>query len=159
MFPFVVIAVIAFSGLFVGSLLRRIAPEEVSVGRHYLFFFQYALLLGLVLSLLYPLTFTFPHLLSFALGFVASFLLRLRYLYLGLALTAAFSHSLPLSLLAGSLVFLYGLPYGSIQVSDHVSFYFRLAFFFVLPFLLLAFPFSSSSLLLAFSAGTLFLRK
>lgn len=157
MLSVVIIGVIAFTGLLVGMLLRHLASEEVAAGARYLRAFQYALLFLLMILLLSRASLSFPVLLSFALGFTLSFLVRIRYLFLGLALAASLSQPLFFVLLVGSLIFLYGLPFGSLFPLNVPSIVFT-AVLFVLPFALAWVPFSSD-LLLAFSAGTLFLRQ
>ena len=151
------IAMIAFLGSLTGIILAKMAKEEVEPGRKYFRWLKRVLLLILTISLLSPIWSSYGWILPFIGGLVLSFFLKKRYLYLGFATVVASVISLNFFLLVAMLVFLYGLPYGTLQNTIKNDF-----FLFIAPFLLFAFPeilINNAEIWLAFVAGTLFFQE
>ena len=156
MLDLILLYIVSFSGVFFGKLLRKVAYEEVKFGEKYLLNFQHFILFILALSLVYFADFNPWFIVLFVLGFIASFLFRKKYFYLGLALVAA-SFSQESLILVASLVFIYGLSFGSLSKKLlSSSIYFVIAL--ILASLLLFNLPSANNYLLYFIAGSLFLR-
>ena len=162
MFSSWILPFISFSGLLFGLLLRRIATEEIIPGTRYFHALQKALLLILVIALLYPVWFEPLLIVGILLGWLLGRTFRNRYFYLGLALALSFFFSPDFTLVVASLVFLYGLPYGTLlkkRTPEHIS---NTLMFFLVPFALLFVKetvISSLPFLLSITAGALFLRR
>jgi len=154
------VILIPLLGLIFGYILRKIAPDEAEQGKKYFFRGRQLILFMLMLTLLWITPITFPMSIAFVVGIISAKLLRLRYLYLGIAAVATFTASHEQALLIAALLFLYGLPFGTQMIKkDPRPALAKHAVLYLLPFILLTTPFSSSPLLSAFTAGTLFLRE
>lgn len=153
-----IIAIIAFLGLLAGQFLAKIAKEEVKPGLKYFKQLKRLILLALTFALLYPnidqyASWIFP----FIIGFILSFFLKKRYLILGFSLVLASTISPQFFLLVAILIFLYGLPYGTLNKNLLENF-----IIFAVPFILLFFPeilTDYSPIFLPLLAGTLFLKE
>jgi hypothetical protein len=156
------IGLISFSGLLFGLLLRKIAPEEIPIGTRTFTIIQYFILFFIMLSLLYRSWFHPSIIIGFPLGMLIARYFRVRYFYLGIALSLAFMITNRSVLFISSLIFLYGLPYGTLlskQVPERIT---RNLLFFLVPFMLLFMqPIVTLSLpfFLSLTAGALFLRR
>lgn len=151
------IAVIAFLGLMVGYLLTVLAKEEIKPGKKYFLILQRVLLLALALVLLSQVWTKKVFIIPFILGIVVGYFLQFRYLYLGLALAASITLSVDFFVIVASLVFLHGLPYGSI--SSKLKLPFHALFFFIPVIIMIFFSPNNADLLLPFVAGGLILQK
>ncbi|HLD15240.1 MAG TPA: hypothetical protein VJB94_01535 [Candidatus Nanoarchaeia archaeon] len=153
MLNFLAVSILAFSGIFFGKILRKIAFEEVNNYKKYLIYLQYLVLFVLAISLVYYLDLSFIVLIFFALGFLSSFLFRKRYFYLGLILASSV-FNLDLLVFSSSLVFLYGLSFGALSMGILLNLLYIILGF-ALVFIL---PSDFNPYILAFSAGSIFLR-
>jgi len=160
------IPLIVFSGLILGVILAKVSPEEMKSGERYFKILKKITLTILIISLIFLAIPLFLELiLGLVVGYIAALLLKRVYFFLGLALFLSFLTSIPdLILLFSSIVFIFGLPTGSLiasEVKKKKDLYLSMilnAIFFLSPFLLffirdllannLAFP-------LAFTAGSL----
>ena len=154
------LVLIPLLGLIFGCILAKIAKEEVKMGGRYFLIFRRLILFILVIGLLFLAPFSVNSLVGFLVGFGVSFLLRWRYLYLGLAVFASFQGSVEFLVFMVSMAFIYGLPFGSqMNGKAYLNSIFRCFVLYLIPFVLLFVPFSVGSILPAFAAGTLFLRE
>ncbi len=126
-------SVIAVLGLAVGAVLAKVSPEEMKPGKKYFSFLRKLMLTAFLVVLALYSNGMWQYIL---IGLVIGFFIRLNYLYFGLAMASASGNLL---FLVAALIFLYGIPTGSLMVEKSV---FRplvilitlIAFF--LPFLL-----------------------
>ncbi len=151
------IALIAFLGLLGGYVLTFLAKEEIKPGKKYFLILQRLILIALALLLLSKVWTTTAFIIPLILGLLVGFFLKVRYLYLGLALAAAVNLPMDFFVLVASLVFLYGLPYGS--TSTKLKLPFHAVFFFIPVIIMLFFSPNNVSYMLPFVAGTLILQK
>lgn len=153
----VLIACIAFLGLLVGYLLTFLAKEEIKPGKKYFIIVERAILIMLALVLLSQVWATKTFIIPFIIGLVMGYFLKIRYFYLGLALAASVTLSMEVFVLVASLIFLHGLPYGS--VSSKLKLPLHSILFFVPILIMLFFSPNNVNLLLPFVAGTLVLQR
>ena len=111
----ILIAGIAFLGLLVGYLLTFLAKEEIKPGKKYFVILERAILIILALVLLSQVWTSPAFIIPLIIGLLVGYFLKVRYLYLGLALAASITLSTEFFVLVASLIFLHGLPYGSIS--------------------------------------------
>lgn len=153
-------ALIPFLGIILGYILRRIAPQEADQGKKYFRKTQQVLLFIVVIVLLWTSPLTITTALTFIVGIIVAKIIRFRYLYLGGASVVTIAMAKETALLILTLIFLYGLPFGTQTIKKNpTSTFVRNAILFLIPFILIATHFSSSSLLSPFIAGALFLRE
>lgn len=156
MFSTILASMIAFSGLFFGHLLQYIAPEEIKPGKRYFISLQYILIAVLCITLLYEVSLHLNAgtIIAFFIGMASVLMMKLRYLYLG---AAVFASSVILSkffVLVASLVFLYGLPVGTLQKLKTKTLIIAFLSFFT-PALLVALPQQFQYITLSFVIGSL----
>lgn len=157
MFNLIAVCILAFSGIFFGKALRKIAFEEVKLGEKYLIYLQYSLLFILSMLLAYYSEISYEYLFLFILGFFSTFFIKKRYLHLGLILYVSL-FSQELLVLTSSIIFIYGLSFGSLakKVLPNIV-YFVIGFILVFILTYIGIPIENSSLL-SFLAGSIFLR-
>jgi hypothetical protein len=149
------IPLISFLGLVFGVLLSKIAREEIRPGMKYLDGFKRAVLVSLIIVLLLNVDNLLFLFVGIIFGYLSSLYLE-DYLYLGLACSLSFLFSVEMFFVLAVLVFLYGLPRGSlIKKFSEVYLSFLL---FVIPLLLLFVSLKSDfvSLLIGLGCGGLF---
>ncbi|MFH0936622.1 MAG: hypothetical protein V1815_03015 [Candidatus Woesearchaeota archaeon] len=149
-----IISIIAFLGLVTGKIISKYIKEEVKQYNNYLILAKKILLIILVVMALYFIKFNFLNFILFIFGFIFGFIFRSRYFYLGFLLALSFLISKEFMLLICSLIFIYGIFYGSLS-KKWISINFIL---FLIPFLLLLFNINYEPFL-AFVAGALFLKE
>ncbi|MBU1245894.1 MAG: hypothetical protein ABIJ20_02185 [Nanoarchaeota archaeon] len=144
--------IITFLGIVVGLLLARFTKEELKQGKKYFIWLKRTILIFLVTFLFYL---ALPNYIStiifFIIGLIVAYFFKKEYFYFGLALFST------LNLFTVILIFLFGLPYGSLLFSKKYK-YKTLLFdlvFFAIPFLLL-FVKIPNNFILAFTSGALF---
>lgn len=104
----VLIFALSFLGLLAGVALSFLAKEELKPGKKYFMLLEKALLLSIsILTIFYIKNFF----LFLILGIIAGFVFRRAYFYFGLALPLASGSFL---VLLSSLVFVFGLPHGTL---------------------------------------------
>ncbi|RME54732.1 hypothetical protein D6777_02895 [Candidatus Woesearchaeota archaeon] len=147
------IPLICFLGYFFGIVLAKISPEEMAPGKKYFKAFKIILILLLgALSAYYG-----KYLLFIILGLVLGYFIPALYFYLGLLLVAAFLSSSELLVMFSSLIFIFGLPSGSLDASKKNG----LAEKFVLNLILFSLPLllllidTNASFLYSLSSGLL----
>jgi hypothetical protein len=148
------IPLISLSGLFFGILLAKISPEEMLPGKKYLTAFYLAMLFTIACSLAYMSRLY----LILAIGLVIGFFLPLLYLYLGIALVGSFFSSDNELLLISSLIFMIGLPFGSLFASNKFN-YNKLLYYiliFLAPLIMFLLPVTDSHVMFSLSSGLLF---
>lgn len=148
------IPIISFLGLVTGRMISKYTKEEIRQYNNYLIWTKKILLLILVIISLYFIKFSYLNLILFILGFVFGFIFRSRYFYLGFLLALSFLISKEVMLLIASIIFIYGIFYGSLN-KKWIIIKFGL---FLVPFLLLLFNINYEPFL-AFVAGALFLKE
>jgi len=132
------IPIISFLGSIIGIALKKLAKEEIKFGKFGPKYFVWMKRILLLIIILTTLSFTENYFLlipTIIAGFIIAIFLS-EYLFLGTALTFAFSKSNEILILIASLIFLYGLPYGSMLKrirKEHIY----IAVLFFIPFLLL----------------------
>ena len=133
---------IAFLGIFFGLLLKKATIEEIKQGRKYIVLFKDLILLSIIIIVI-GLNFDYLLFLGIFIGFFLRYLVKNIYFYFGLIL------SLSYSLLLICLIFIFGINYGALYKL-------RYEFLFFVPFLLLFFNLSYSSLLIGIGIGGIF---
>jgi hypothetical protein len=124
MLTYILTLVFSFMGVYVGALLAFIAPEELKPGKSYFRALMNAILVFLVLILLYA--YGANVFVLILLGVAASVFLyftsetspvnQIAYFLLGIAFFFA-AASADLFIVIASMIFLYGLPLGSLYVA------------------------------------------
>ena len=158
------LVIIPLLGLIFGYILRKIAPEELKQGEKYFLFLRKILLFIIVILLIDKISLSLPIILVFLAGMIPAVFLRLRYLYLGLAIVSAlqFPHERMLLILA--IICIYGLPFGTQKITNHPAKTIIIhTILYLLPLLILLLPqgifLVQSQWLPVFAAGALFLRE
>lgn len=162
MINYIVIAILALLGLIAGTILGRIANDEIKPGRKYLDLLQritsIAIVIGIALELSQSLS-TYL-IVSFIAGLAISLFLRIKYLALGIAVFASALIQSQLFLFICLATFLYGLPTGSLIYKRISKEIFIRSILFLVPAIILLFDASPYvDYLLAFAAGSLLGRK
>ncbi len=151
------VPIIAFSGIFIGLLLKKIAKEEIKFGKFggkYFIWMKRIILLLLIIMLLY---FSDNYLFIIA-GIIIGLILGVflsEYLFLGMISVIGFLQSKDILLIISSLIFLYGMPYGSILRKIKLRQLISVTLSFFIPFLLLIVNLDLN-LLIGISSGGLF---
>lgn len=160
-----ILIILAFTGLIIGSILAFFTKEELVQGKNYFKFSKKIILLILIVLFLFK---AFPNyllvLVFFILGILIAFLFKKIYFYLGLGLFFSFFYSPNFLILILTLIFLFGLLQGS-SLSFHFGYNKKRIFrvliinliFFLIPFLLIFFRTVQNYdyLFLVFSAGAI----
>ncbi len=122
------IAFLVFLGVVFGRILRSLAKEEIKPGKKYFNSFGKLILAILVLVFLYS-NFSLLCFVGIIIGFLASFFFKEIYFYLGLGVFFSFLISKEYSLLVASLIFIYGLFYGTLKINNLRKILFTLVMF------------------------------
>src|SRR3989344_1730978 len=119
---------LSFLGSFLGYFIGKSTQEELEVSKIYFRILEVVILFILVLIFL----FNNFNLWVFLIGIVVAFFLKFEYLYFGLGLVSSFL-SKDLTFLSSILVFIYGLPYGSLLFIEKkwIILFYNLLFFFI----------------------------
>ena len=148
------VPIIALFGILVGFILKRIANEEIKFGkfgsRYFIWMKRIILLLIIIIALYFTENITLV-IVTAVLGFILSIFVN-EYLFLGTALLLGFLTGKEILILLASLIFLYGLPYGSMLRRFAKEHLFILLFF--VPFSLL-FVDIDPAVIIGFSSGGL----
>ena len=132
------VSLISFLGVVVGFILNKLAKEEIKFGKfgaRYFVWMKRIILIALIIIAAY-FTKNIALVLSFfIIGFILSIFLS-EYFSLSFAMLLGFLNGNKLLILIASLVFLYGLPYGSMLRRIKKEHFLILLFFF-LPLLLI----------------------
>jgi hypothetical protein len=107
----VLVLILSFLGLLGGVIVSYFTKEELKLGERYFLLLEKVLLLSISFTIIYYVGEFF---LFLALGVLAGFIFRKAYFYFGLALPLASETFL---LLLSSLVFVFGLPHGTLLAS------------------------------------------
>ena len=154
------LVIIPLLGLILGYILRKIAQEEIEPGRNYLTFLRKIILFAMVILLLYNAEISILNMVIFLIGIVIARMIRIRYIYIGIAIVASLQFDMEMMILLTALTSVYGLPFGT-QIAEKrwQTALARHAILYILPLLLMWIPLPYQSWLPAFAAGTLFLRE
>ncbi len=128
------IAFLVFLGLIAGRILKSFAKEEIKPGKRYFKLFEKFILIILVFVFAYFNLNLFGFF-GLIIGFIASSFFQVIYFYLGLGLFFSFFASKEYNLLTASLIFIYGLFYGTLKIDNIKKILFNFAIFSI-PFLL-----------------------
>lgn len=133
------IVIVSFIGLIVGMVIALYTKEELKPGEKYFTWFKRTVLLWIILLFVY---YSRNELLFLMIGLIAGFMFRLNvYLYLGIALASSFM--IMQELIVASLIFLFGLPYGTLKAKGNLGIRHlkkpavKHAAYFFMPFLIL----------------------
>jgi hypothetical protein len=151
--------VIAFLGIIIGLILASRTKEELKIGKKYFILLGRLVFFTLIVFLLYKVSFNFLIILFFILGIFFSFKLNKVYFYLGLTLLLSSFISESFLIAITSLIFIFGLVYGTLIYSrKKINISFDLIYF-LIPLILLfvkGFVVNNIEIFLSFVAGTLF---
>ena len=150
--------IISFLGFFVGMLIAYFSKEELVKGKKYFEYSKKVMLIVIGVAITY---YAWGNPLYFILGMVCGYFLRCYYFYIGMALALVFGRE-PFLILA-SLVFVFGLPHGTLVFKKFLNEKIKLYRVIFLNILLFAVPFLVFSEikhypLLMFSAGALIIQ-
>lgn len=107
----VLIFVLSFLGLLAGVIISFFTKEELKPGERYFMLLEKVVLLFISLVIIFYVKSFF---LFFIAGVLAGFIFRKAYFYFGMALPLAFESFL---FLFSSLVFVFGMPHGTLLAS------------------------------------------
>ena len=148
--------IIAFFGIFIGVMLKKIAEEEIKFGKfgaRYFIWMKRIILTLLIIAIVHFSEDYLYLLIGIIIGLIIGIFLS-EYFFLGLSIASSLANSSML-LITSSLIFLYGLPYGSIFRKMRLNHLMLIVILFFAPLLLLLFN-VNQSLLIGISAGGLF---
>ncbi len=153
------IHVLSFLGIIAGFIVAHYSYDELKDGSQYFRVLRNIFIILIILALTLTIKFQYYHILLFIAGILFGYFFRFTSLYLGLAgVIGILSGNLAL---IPSLIFLYGLPEGTLQYYHHKSetlkrhTLFKLLLF-VLPLVLLAAP--NLTVLASFAMGALIMQ-
>ncbi len=115
------IILISFLGLVIGSWLAFLTPEEFNSGKKYFISLKKTTLFILVIIFLLPTFNIIYTVILFIIGVLTAKFFRKIYFYLGLALALSFFISVEFSLLTSSLIFIFGLPHGTLHAREYLK--------------------------------------
>jgi hypothetical protein len=150
------VASVVFIAYIFGRILSILVKEEIKPGRRYFLALQRFLLVVISLTLLYISWLDYWVVLMFFLGIFASFIIKERYFYLGLALAVLSIISRELLVIYSFFMIIYGISYGSLNKGI-----LKRLILYALPFLVLFFNFTTSYhyLFLSFISGALIFKE
>jgi len=125
---------ISFVGLFVGNYLYKVAKEEIWYGKFWFLLMQKVLLLSIIGSFIYFFEFNYWVILGFILGLVLAEFFNL-WSFLGFSLLSSYFISSNVLFLVSSLIFIYGLPVGTLMRKVRIEEIFYLFLCFIIPFI------------------------
>lgn len=138
---------IALIGILLGYLIAKFTKEELKSGLIYFKLLEIILLLILIIGSLY---FSF-NIYLFIIGIIVGVFIRFEYLYFGILLVSSLFNK-ELLFLNSSLVFVYGLPCGSIiYLKKNLRYLFYSSLLFLLSFIVYFFDYN----LISFASGGL----
>jgi hypothetical protein len=147
--------IVSFFGFFIGMVIAHFSKEELVKGKKYFKYFRKIILAAIGVAITY---YAWGSPFYFITGMICGYFLRGYYFYIGMAL-ALTSGKEPFLLLA-SLIFIFGLPHGTLIFkkffNDKKRFYKIILFniiLFIIPFLI--FSEIKNYSLLMFAAGAL----
>jgi len=117
MIDYILTLIISFAGIILGGVLALIAPEELRKGEKYLKILEWTILAFIVLSIFYFSKFF----LALAISLVLIVLKIFKKEYPALAFILLLSFFENFLFLAGSLVFIYGFPAGTIKAKEIIA--------------------------------------
>lgn len=142
--------VISFLGLIIGYVIANYTQEELKKGKIYFQIIEIVTLVAIIWILLNNL-----QLIPYAIGLIIGYFLRYEYFYLGLGAVSTSENNL--RFLHSSLIFLYGLAYGSMNYKNIKLILFNFLFF-LMPFLLILLDYDATSLAAGALTSTLLIK-
>ncbi|MBI4150126.1 hypothetical protein HY488_01850 [Candidatus Woesearchaeota archaeon] len=115
--PYLGIAVVSFLGLLAGIVLGAVSPEEVVSGRRWLLLLKKAVYILLIALLLYYHHTLLQTATVLVIGGAGYLLLNYRSIYSLLGMSLGILYFSPALLHGASIIFLFGLPMGSLMAS------------------------------------------
>tara|TARA_Y100000310_G_scaffold344775_1_gene459428 strand:+ start:12057 stop:12563 length:507 start_codon:yes stop_codon:yes gene_type:complete len=136
------VGLVSFTGLIFGTFIAQLVKEELKPGHKYFIAFKDLLLLIIIGILLYYSRNNFLFLIiGLVLGLLLGRSLKNLYFYLGLGMASSFF--LFKEILMGSLIFLTGLPHGTLisnlKKKELKNYVIKSLIFFLIPFISLIF--------------------
>jgi len=129
------IPLISFLGLILGNIFYYVAKEEIWYSKFWYNLLMRILLLSIAGVLVYSLEFNWLLLVGFVLGlFLAGYISI--WVYFGISLLVSYILGSNILFLISSLVFIYGLPYGTLMRRVNLLQFLYLFLLFVVPLLL-----------------------
>lgn len=143
-------SLLGFIGILVGILIAKYTKEELKQGKKYFLWIERISLIIIFLILLFNFKLSWLVLI----GLVAGYFLPIEYLAFGLAIIS-FEN-----IIIACLVFIYGLPYGSLINKDKTKRVLKELILFILPVLLLInnFGLIYQTEIISIAAGILLIR-
>jgi len=139
----ILLSLIAYFGVLVGLFIANMTKQEVRQGHNLILFLKEAIILMIIMLFLYH---TSNDLLLISIGLAVGLLLGyvFRYIYFYLGIPMSLSFFISQDLLVSSLIFLFGLPHGSLmsylsKKEVHV-YLIKSLIFFSIPFISLLIP-------------------
>ncbi|MEA3378649.1 MAG: hypothetical protein U9Q69_03325 [Nanoarchaeota archaeon] len=146
------VPIIAFLGFIVGVIFTRLCAEEIKPGKKYFDIIQKCLIFIIAVLIFYFSGFNIIFLIG---GFLLGWFLAFDFFYLGLALAVCFYISKTFIFIISSLIFVWGLPKGSL-VGWNRRIILRSFSMFFLPFVILLMPpYINPKIFLALCSGLL----
>jgi hypothetical protein len=136
------IPLIAFSGLIFGVILAKIPHEEVRDGLNYFRGFEKVIIFLIVMVLFYSIDRTFNSFTILIVGCVFGYLggkFSKDYFYFGLISSISFIFVKEVFFVLNVLIFLYGLPRGSLMRKFRFGELYKNFLLFIVPFLVLVY--------------------
>lgn len=138
---------LSFIGILIGVLIARYTKEELNPGKKYFILIERVCLIIISLILIYNYKISWTVLLGLAIGYF----LNINYLVFGLILV------LTNNIYASLIIFIYGLPYGSMLKNNKINKILKDLVLFLLPILLLN-NFNLTNELISIATGVLFIK-
>src|SRR3989344_2439353 len=111
------IILLAFLGFIAGIILAFLTKEEFKSGKKYFLALKFIIILILSLIFFLKSSLTYSSLIFFIAGILITILFKRIYFYFGLALFISFLLTQEFNLLTASLIFIYGLPEGTLKAN------------------------------------------
>tara|TARA_Y100000310_G_scaffold144893_1_gene144157 strand:- start:9563 stop:10036 length:474 start_codon:yes stop_codon:yes gene_type:complete len=157
MINILLISLLAYIGCVIGAYLAKATKEEIVLGKKYFKIARKTIPLLLAIVLISTIFTNIIWIAPLLIGLIISKYVKHPYLFFGFALTVTALHSKTLLLITATIIFVYGLVYGSMEkeVLKNIP-------YFVVPLLLLTTPqfiTPNIEIWLGLIAGTLLLQK
>lgn len=137
----VIAAVIAFLGLIIGQVLASQVKEELKIGKKWFKLISKVLLLIILFKLALLTSLSLSFFIALLAGVLINYFLKRLYLYFGFLILMSSFMNLNDKLFFASLIFLFGLTFGSLIYTEKKKFNYKGSLInlilFLLPFLFL----------------------
>jgi hypothetical protein len=163
-FELIAVSLIAFFGLLAGLIIAFYTKEELEPGKKYFDFMIKIIVFLIIILMLYKFNKDYLILtIFFILGILLALFIRKNYLYLGMLLFASSSLGMGYFSIIACLIFLLGLPFGTLISFNNIKNKKKIYYIAVSNFILFYFGlitlygpiFKYSPLIMAFGSGAL----